>query len=107
LTQRVCFIVNAQGDLVGTGAAWFDDHFDGKKFGRVHWMAVIPEYQGRGLGGVLMSAVCDRLKELKHTNAYLITSTARIPAIRLYRAFGFKPLIRNATDEQMWQALEL
>ncbi len=105
LAQRVCFLLDPAGKPVATGAAWFDDNFDGRKFGRVHWMAVLPEEQGRGLGKALMSIVCQRLRELKHTNAYLITSSARIPAIRLYSRFGFKPIIRNAADEEIWREL--
>ena len=105
LSQRLCFILDAEGNAVGTGAAWFDDNFDGKKFGRIHWMAVVPEHQGRGLGRVLMTEVCHRLRELKHTNAYLITSSARIAAIRLYLSLGFVPLIRNATDQEVWDKL--
>ncbi|MDB6023890.1 MAG: N-acetyltransferase [Verrucomicrobiales bacterium] len=105
LSQRLCFLLDPAGNPIGTGAAWFDDNFDGRKFGRIHWMAVVPEYQGRGLGGVLMTAVCRRLIELKHTNAYLITSSARLAAIRLYLRFGFAPLIRNQADEILWQEL--
>ncbi len=105
LAQRLCFVVNPRGELVGTGAAWFDDHFEGRKWGRVHWMAVIPGEQGKGLGRVLMTEVCARLKHLKHNNAYLITSSARIAAIRLYRSFGFVPLCRKPEDELIWKAI--
>jgi GNAT superfamily N-acetyltransferase len=105
LSQRLCFLVDPAGHLIGTGSAWFDDNFDGRKFGRVHWMAVLPEEQGKGLGKVLMTAVCQRLRELKHTNAYLITSTARVAAIKLYSRFDFVPLIRTDDDRKIWEAI--
>ena len=105
LSQRVCFVLDPDGRPIGTGAAWFDDNFDGRKWGRVHWMAVMPEHQGRGLGKVLMSRVCHRLRELKHTNAYLITSSARLPAITLYGRFQFDPLIRTEHDRCVWEII--
>lgn len=103
LSQRLCFILDPEGIAIATGAAWFDDNFDGQKFGRIHWIAVRPEHQGRGLGRILLSQVCLRLRDLRHSNAYLITSSARLPALRLYLSFGFQPLARNERDEMIWQ----
>jgi GNAT superfamily N-acetyltransferase len=71
--------------------------------GRVHWMAILPEFQGRGLGKALLSTICHRLRELGHERAYLHTSAARIPAIKLYLKFGFEPMIRNAEERAVWK----
>jgi GNAT superfamily N-acetyltransferase len=105
LSKRQCYLLTATGEVIGTGTAWFNNNFAGTRWGRVHWMAVLPEYQGWGLGKALLSAICNRLRELGHQRAYLTTSTARVPAIRLYLKFGFEPLIRNAEDENLWREI--
>lgn len=89
LERRMCFLVAAGGQPVGTAAAWSYDGFRGPEWGRVHWVAVAEGYQGRGLGKVLLSVVCRRLGELGHTSAYLTTSRERPNAVALYRSFGF------------------
>jgi len=105
LRERQAYLLASSGEVIGTGTAWFNDHFEGARWGRVHWMAILPELQGRGLGKSLLSAICRRLRELGHERAYLTTSTARVPAIKLYLQFGFEPLIRQAEDERVWRKL--
>lgn len=105
LAGRQCYLQNPQGQAVGTATAWFDDDFQGGCWGRVHWVAIVPEYQGQGLGRVLMNAVCHRLRELGHDRAFLRTAAGRIPAINLYLRFGFRPLPRNTEEACVWQAL--
>lgn len=105
LSERQCFLLAPTGEVVATGTAWFNDDFAGGRWGRVHWMAVAPEFQGRSLGKVLLAAICQRLRELGHERAYLTTCTARVPAIRLYLRFGFKPVIRDVEEERRWRAL--
>jgi GNAT superfamily N-acetyltransferase len=61
LARRQCFIVNAKGESIGTATAWFDLDYQGQDYGRVHWVAIVPEMQGRGLANSLMTAVCHRL----------------------------------------------
>ena len=63
----------------GTTTAWYNEDYRGLPFGRVHWVAIVPEMQGRGLAKPIMSAVCHRLRELGHGRAYLTTTTVRIP----------------------------
>jgi len=105
LSERQCYLLAPTGEVIGTGTAWFNDNFEGASWGRVHWMAVLPEFQGQGLGKVLMSAICRRLRELGHPRAYLTTSTARVSAINLYLRFGFAPMIRNDEEDAVWREL--
>ncbi|PWU19267.1 MAG: GNAT family N-acetyltransferase [Verrucomicrobia bacterium] len=102
LGKRQLYLCDGLGAVVGTGTAWFDDDFEGARFGRVHYMAIMPEHQGRGLGKALMTAVCRRLGELGHDQTYLSTSSLRLPAIRLYRLFGFEPLIQSGEEGRVW-----
>lgn len=105
LSERQSYLFAPTGEVIGTGTAWFNDNFAGAPWGRVHWMAVLPEFQGRGLGKALLSAICRRLRELGHERACLTTATARAPAVGLYLRFGFEPLIRSAEDERAWHEL--
>jgi ribosomal protein S18 acetylase RimI-like enzyme len=105
LNQRQLYLLEESGQVIGTGTAWFNDNFQGQRFGRIHWVALLPERQGRGLAKPLMSALCRRLRELGHTRAYLSTSSARVPAIRLYRQFGFIPLAEDEQQAAAWRRL--
>jgi GNAT superfamily N-acetyltransferase len=105
LRERQCFLLDARANAVGTGTAWFNDNFQGAKFGRVHWMAILPDYQGRELAKPLMTVICRHLRALGHDRVYLTTSTARLPAIRLYLRFGFVPLVRNEEEAAAWREL--
>lgn len=87
LARRQLFLCDGAGWEVGTGTAWFDD----EKTGRVHWVAIVPGHQGKGLSRPLLAAVCGRLKELGHRRAVLTTSSTRGAALRLYSRFGFEP----------------
>jgi GNAT superfamily N-acetyltransferase len=100
LTERQCFLCDAQGEAVGTATAWFNDDY-----GQLHWVAVVPEVQGRGLSKPMLSVVLNRMAELGHTRCCLGTSTARIPAINLYLKFGFVPHIRDADDLAVWREM--
>jgi ribosomal protein S18 acetylase RimI-like enzyme len=77
------------GRLVGTSAAWWSSPPFGPEAGRIHWVAVLPAYQGRGLGKALLSATLLRLRAFGNTSAYLQTDTRRPVAIGLYQRFGF------------------
>src|SRR5205823_14626142 len=105
LAQRQCYLIDQAGKVIGTATAWFNDDFDGRRTGRVHWVAIVPEYQRRGLSKPLMTAVCHRLRELGHDRAYLVTAPALRPAINLYRRFGFVPLIPNEAQRESWRKI--
>ena len=105
LGERQLYLMEPRGEIIGTATAWFNDGFEGGRWGRVHWVAIVPGFQGRGLAQPLMTAVCRRLRELGHERAYLRTSTARLAAIKLYRRFGFEPRSRSAEDERIWREI--
>jgi GNAT superfamily N-acetyltransferase len=105
LARRQCYLLDAGGEAIGTATAWFNDNFEGARFGRVHYVAIVPEYQGRGLSRPLMTAICQRLRELGHYRAYLTTAPTRLPAIKLYLRFGFLPLVRSAEEAAAWRGI--
>ncbi len=113
LAARQVYLRDAAGTPVGTATAWddaADRDADGTPAGRVHWVAIVPEHQGRGLAKPLVAWVLARLAALGHRRAVLATSTGRVAAINLYRRFGFVPAVRAgaadaAADRAVWQAL--
>jgi GNAT superfamily N-acetyltransferase len=103
LADRQCYVFDAADRPVGTITAWFD--VTDRDLGRIHWLAVVPACQRHGIGRALLAAACRRLVRLGHSSAYLMTSTARIAAIRLYLGFGFVPEPRSTAEQQVWEAL--
>lgn len=106
LKERVLFLSDQDGHAIGTAAAWFDDDYHGQSWGRVHWVAIVPQKQGRGFSKPLVTQICLRLRQLGHERAYLTTNIARVPAISLYLKFGFTPEIRSQGDQHAWTDFE-
>ena len=104
LKKRVRFLTDSENNPIGTAAAWFWD-LEGQHYGLIHWVAIIPEWRGRGVAKPLMSTICNLLKELGHDKAILYTHSMRYPAIKLYYRFGFVPLIRNKKEQIAWDVI--
>ena len=103
LGRRQFYICNQKGKAIGTATAWYNPDYHGDHIGRVHWVAIHPDYQGQGLSRPLLSHVLNRLKELGHERCYLRTLHVRTPALRLYLSYGFKPDLRSERDKKIWQ----
>ena len=105
LAQRQFYLCDSQQTAVGTATAWFNNNYQGKPYGQVHWVAISPKHQGLGLAKPLMTATCQRLREFGHKRAYLMTSSARLAAVNLYLPFGFVAQIESAADQITWNKL--
>lgn len=105
LATRQVYLCDKAGAPVGTATAWFHTDEKGEAYGLVHWVAIHPAHQGRGLAKPLLGLVCARLRDLGHERAYLNTASARIPAISLYLQFGFVPQMRRDREATLraWQ----
>ncbi len=102
---RRCFLVtDARGLGVGTISAWYLRDFRGQEYGLVHWVAVRPAAQGKGVGKAMLSAAL-RVMAQWHDRAMLITSIERVGAIKLYLDFGFLPDLSNPAGHAQWLAL--
>ena len=106
LKDRMFFLLDPEMNAIGTATAWFIDEYRGKSYGRVGWVAIVPSEQDKGFSRPMMTVLCNRLRELGHERAYLTTSTARFPAIRLYWRFGFRPEYNQPGDRGVWQEIE-
>jgi GNAT superfamily N-acetyltransferase len=103
LAQRQFYLLDGGSSAIGTASAWFPDEPHGPDCGCVHWLAVVPEYQGRGLSRPLLSAVLMRMRDLGYRSAFLRTQTVRIAAIGLYLGFGFLPEVRSDKEREGWR----
>ena len=104
LQSRCFFLYNSKGEAIGTSMGWYDNDFNGKKLGRLHWIAIKPEYQGKHLGKPLVAMAIKRIQE-SHDQAYLSTKTTSWKAINMYLDFGFKPLYTSADCRKAWSLL--
>jgi GNAT superfamily N-acetyltransferase len=102
LPERQAFLCDGAGQPIGSTTAWFED-FSDQRYGKINWVFIVPEVQGKGLSKPLLSIVGRRLIALGHDKALLYTLTTRLPAIELYRHFGFVPCIRHDRDVGAWR----
>ncbi|MDN5285480.1 MAG: Transcriptional regulator, MarR family with acetyltransferase [Mucilaginibacter sp.] len=63
-------------------------------------MAVSPKYQGRKIGNFLMNAAIAKVKELGGTRIWLGSNRDLVPAISLYKKYGFTEFKAAATPYQ-------
>lgn len=104
LARRQVYALNPAGIEVGTATAWFPQPPLGT-CGRVHWVAVRPTDQRRGIGAALTIRASQILASLGHAEAYLTTASGNHPAISLYASLGFAPLIRGQADGEAWRTI--
>lgn len=105
LKERQFYLLSPDGKPVGTATAWWDATFREGDWGMVHWLAIVPEEQGKGLAKPLLTSVCLRLQELGHRRACLRTASGRFPAIKLYWQFGFRPCSASEQEKAEWEKL--
>ncbi len=97
-----CFLVFSRKKCaVATATAWYSDDFRQGRWGRVHWVATRPAWQGRGIARALMSHVMEVLAD-QHGRAWLATSSSRLGAIKIYLDFGFAPVLEHPGGQEAW-----
>jgi len=89
LRERCLFILNTEGVPVATANAWYSDSELGHQ-AVLHWVAVCPEYQGKGLGKAIVKKALRVFQCLEPGNPiWLSTQTWSHVAICLYHSLGF------------------
>jgi GNAT superfamily N-acetyltransferase len=101
MPRRCMFLVCPDGREIGTITAWRRASH-GRPWGLLHWLAIVPEFQGRGLSRPMVAALLERLRALGHRRALLLTQTVRLAAIRTYLRFGFRPEVAGDEDRRAW-----
>jgi len=80
------WLVAGPTGYAGTVQGMLADH----RFGAIQNVGIVPEYRGLGLGGALLSAALLGFQREHATRSYLEVTASNIPAVRLYRKFGFR-----------------
>jgi GNAT superfamily N-acetyltransferase len=89
---------------VGTASAWYDRRYRDGTYGMVHWIAMRPSSQGKGLGKALLAFTMRTLAQW-HDKCILGTQSKRIGAINLYLKFGFVPDVSDSDSAKAWREL--
>jgi ribosomal protein S18 acetylase RimI-like enzyme len=104
LGSRCHLLVAPGGRVVGTASAWYGRDIEGELRGRLHFVAIEPGHQGRGLAKPLVGAAMNRLVRL-HRRAYLTTQTTSFKAIKIYLDLGFEPRIETPLHLHGWKLM--
>jgi GNAT superfamily N-acetyltransferase len=106
--QRIgerCFLVtDPRQCAIGTISAWFDASFQGADWGRIHWVAIRPAHQGKGLAKPALVFALRKLAQW-HERAYLVTQAFRLPAVKTYLDLGFRPDLSDPAKLPFWRYL--
>ena len=89
LEKRCLFALNPDGLPVATATAWYADSELGHQ-ASLHWVAVCPEYQGKGLGKSVTRKALSVFQSLEPgAPIWLHTQTWSHVAVRMYHSLGF------------------
>jgi len=102
MPRRCHFLLSPDGREIGTITAWFVRKYRRLRWGRIHWVAIVRDYQGRGLSKPMMTVAMNRLRALGHRRAMLDTQVPRIAAIKVYLDFGFIPDMSAKDAHRAW-----
>ncbi len=103
LPDRMWFVETEAGAAVASISAWWEHEPPTPTDpGRIHWVVVHPEHQGRGISKAMMTQAMERLAR-SHAGAVLGTAAGRPWAVKLYLDFGFRPDPRQRDKPEVQQ----
>lgn len=107
LSMRMLFIENEHGEKVATCTAWWKN-VNGMTVPLLHWLAVKPQFQRKGLAAALVAKITSSLSEAEpEAVIYLHTQTWSHQAIQLYKKFGYElsPLNLDGSNNEDYQKI--
>lgn len=91
LYRRSLFVIDPAGRVAAIASLWPGEDY-GETRQRLHWVAVDPAHQGRGIAKALLTRVMELYGELGYYGfIYLVSQTWSYKALGIYREFGFVP----------------
>ncbi len=104
LPDRMYFVESDDGEVAGTISAWWErNRSNPNERGRIHWVAVHPNHQRRGISKPMMTHAMRRLAQ-EYSAAVLGTSSGRPWAVKVYLDFGFRPEAAELNDPKIYAA---
>jgi mycothiol synthase len=98
--EAVYVVVHA-GALVATASARIvPEEFPGS--GYLHWVGADPDFQGKGLGRLVVLRVLLHFREAGLRDAVLETQDHLVAPLRTYLRLGFLPEYREEPDRRRW-----
>lgn len=90
LKRRMIFVQDPQEELIATTTVWWYDTGE-RRDTALHWVAVKPGFQGKGIGKAIFSEGMKRAIAIDgDVDLYLHTQTWSYPAINIYLKAGFE-----------------
>lgn len=97
LFRRMVFIVDPDGRIVANATAWWGCDERLGSIARLHWVAVMPDVQGKGFGRAVVAKALSLFSEVgPKGDIWLTTQTFSHVAVDLYVSLGFR-IHRSAT----------
>lgn len=112
LKKRMFFLY--EGDrALATMTVWFGNDL-GRPTPRLHWLSCVPDYQGKGLGKLMMELSLWLYHRLGcEDTLYLTSQTSSYVGINIYKKYGFQPYWGPMPDngiawdnEKAWAIIE-
>ncbi len=103
LQERCVFLEHETAGIIGTATAWYGNFRD-EIIGRLHWVAIHPDFQGKKLARPLIKEAMNILARY-HRKSYLTTQTTSFKAIKIYLDLGFVPFETSERCKAGWRML--
>lgn len=81
------FVVETEKGIIGCGGINFEDH---RRTGKLSWDIIHPDYQGKGVGRLLLKHRISKLKSIKEVEIISVRTSQM--AFRFYEKCGFELL---------------
>lgn len=101
--ERVLFLKDSNR-LIATASAWFKPKY-GAETGCLHYVGVLPDYQGKHLGYQITLAAMRNLVEDGFKAVTLETDDYRISALKIYLRLGFEPFLVHENQRDRWMLI--
>lgn len=85
---RMLLVLGANGEIAGVGCL----RRGGADFGEIKRMYVRPAFRGRGIGGLLVTRLCEEARAAGYTRLRLDSAPFMATAHALYRSLGFQEI---------------
>ena len=108
---RCMFVETDGGEKIATASAWWG-YTGARRDPMMHWVAVKPDWQGKGIGKAIIARIIRRMIEIEGDRVfYLHTQTWSYKAVRLYRQSGFyitdEPGVQGNANDRFAEALAI